>query len=65
MAKIVEWNPKDLPEEKIATCKCDDHEGKRRGLKCRLTMHYADDNEHEYISGTEEYYCEECYEGLY
>ena len=61
---IVDWNPKDLPEEKISTCKSDDHEGKRRGLECRLTMRYANDDETMYMSGTESYYCIDCYEDL-
>ena len=66
---IVDWNPKDLPFEKIGTCKSDDHEGKRRGLKCRLTMRMANDEEaigeiQMYKSGTESYYCNDCYEAL-
>ncbi len=63
------WNPRDLVESKISTCKSDDHEGKRRGLSCRLVMTLADDgfsgyDVQQYISGTEKYYCDECYEEL-
>ena len=45
MSNSVDWNPRDLPESKITTCKGDDHEGKRRGLNCRLVMTFFNDEQ--------------------
>lgn len=67
--KGVDWNLRDLPESKISTCKSDEHEGKRRGLDCRLVMTLFNDAEaigeiQLYQNGTETYYCNECYEDI-
>ena len=69
--QAVKFNPRNLPTEKIGTCKDDDHEGKRRNLHVNLTMRFyeLDDemkatDEQMYESGTEAYVCDECAEAL-
>lgn len=70
-SRAVKFNPRNLPEEKIGTCKDDDHEGKRRNLHVNLTMRFYElDDEHRvfeeqmFEEGSEEYVCDECREAL-
>ena len=64
------FNPKNLPLEKIGTCKGDEHEGKRRNQKVRLSMRYSEYDhslspdeveDMKYVKGTEKYLCEDCW----